>query len=55
MNKCRYHASIVVEPHVNVNPPFSVSELPKGKYAVVYFKGSPEETINAQLGIYSDW
>tara|TARA_B100000700_G_scaffold113226_1_gene127309 strand:- start:349 stop:615 length:267 start_codon:yes stop_codon:yes gene_type:complete len=45
----------VVGENVSIKPPFSPSEIPKGKYAVVYFKGSPEETIQAQLGIYSDW
>jgi AraC family transcriptional regulator len=55
IDKCRYSASIAIGNSVKVNPPFSSSEIPKGKYAVVYFKGSPEETIKAQLSIYSDW
>ncbi|WP_151172747.1 AraC family transcriptional regulator [Pseudoalteromonas ruthenica] len=54
-DRCRYSASIVVGENVSIKPPFSPSEIPKGKYAVAYFKGSPEETIQAQLGIYSDW
>lgn len=53
--KCRYTASVVIGEKVQVKPPFSLSEIPKGKYAVLYFKGSPEETIKAQLSIYSDW
>lgn len=55
IDKCRYMASIVVGDKMQVNEPFTVSEIPKGRYAVLYFKGSPEETINAQLGIYTDW
>lgn len=55
IDKCRYSASVVIGENVQVLPPFSLSEIPKGKYAVLYFKGSPEETIKAQLGIYSDW
>lgn len=55
VDKCRYTASIVVGEDVQVKSPFSLSEIPKGKYAVLYFKGSPEETIKAQLSIYSDW
>ena len=55
IDKCRYTASVVIGDNVQVKAPFSESEIPKGKYAVLYFKGSPEETINAQLSIYSDW
>ena len=55
VDKCRYTASVVIGEDVQVNSPFSLSEIPKGKYAVLYFKGSPEETIKAQLSIYSDW
>lgn len=55
IDKCRYSASIVINSGIQVNPPFTLSEIPKGKYAVLYFKGSPEETIKAQLSIYSDW
>lgn len=55
IDKCRYTASVVIGEDVKVKLPFSESEIPKGKYAVLYFKGSPEETIKAQLGIYSDW
>ncbi|MEL0638235.1 GyrI-like domain-containing protein [Marinomonas sp. TI.3.20] len=55
VDKCRYTASVVIGEDVQVKPPFSLSEIPKGKYAVRYFKGNPEETIKAQLSIYSDW
>ena len=55
VDKCRYTASVVISEDVQVKSPFLVSEIPKGKYAVLYFKGSPEETIKAQLSIYSDW
>lgn len=55
IDKCRYDASIVISNDMPVNLPFKVSEIPAGKYAVLYYKGSPEETLNAQLSIYSDW
>jgi AraC family transcriptional regulator len=55
IEKCRYNASVVIGEHLQVRSPFVLSEIPKGKYAVLYFKGSPEETIKAQLSIYSDW
>lgn len=55
VDKCRYTASVVIDENIQVKPPFSLAEIPKGKYAVLYFKGSPEETIKAQLSIYSDW
>lgn len=54
-NKCRYEASIVIDDSIAVEQPFQKSIIPAGKYAVLYFKGKPEELINAQLGIYSDW
>jgi len=54
-DKCRYDAAIVIGSNIEVNPPFTTSEIPKGKYAVLYFKGIPEDTIKAQLGLYSDW
>ncbi|WP_439136064.1 AraC family transcriptional regulator [Pseudomaricurvus sp.] len=55
VDKCRYMASVVIGEGVQVKRPFLLSEIPKGKYAVLYYKGSPEEAIKAQLGVYSDW
>ncbi len=55
IDKCRYEASIVIASEVQVNPPFKTSEIPAGKYAVLYYKGSPEDTLKAQMSIYSDW
>ncbi|MBL4797563.1 MAG: AraC family transcriptional regulator [Oleispira sp.] len=55
IDKCRYDASIVIPSDMQVNLPFKLAEIPKGKYAVLYYKGSPEETLKAQLSIYSDW
>ena len=55
IDKCRYDASIVIEDDMPVNLPFETSEIPAGKYAVLYYKGSPEETLKAQMSIYSDW
>jgi AraC family transcriptional regulator len=55
VDRCRYSASVVVGEDVHIQLPFSQSEIPKGKYAILYFKGSPEETIKAKLSIYSDW
>jgi AraC family transcriptional regulator len=54
-DKCRYDASIVIGDDIKVNSPFVSSVIPKGKYAVLYYKGLPEEAINAQLSLYSDW
>lgn len=55
IDKCRYDAAIVIETDMPVNLPFATSEIPAGKYAVLYYKGSPEETLKAQMSIYSDW
>ncbi len=55
VNKCRYTAAIVIPESLQVPEPFSSAEIPAGKYAVLYFKGTPEETLAAQLGLYSEW
>ena len=55
MDKCRYDASIIIPDDMPVNLPFKESEIPAGKFAVLYYKGSPEETLKAQMSIYSDW
>lgn len=55
IEKCRYHASIVIPESMPINLPFKESEIPAGQYAVLYYKGSPDETLQAQMSIYSDW
>ncbi len=55
VDKCRYTAAIVTPESLEVAKPFSAAEIPAGKYAVLYFKGTPEQTLEAQLGIYSEW
>jgi AraC family transcriptional regulator len=55
VEKCRYEASIIIDDDIAVVSPFMVSEIPQGKYAVLYYKGSPEDTLQAQLSIYSEW
>ena len=55
IDKCRYDASIVIDDDMPVNLPFKCSEIPAGQYAVLYYKGSPDETLKAQMSIYSDW
>lgn len=55
IDKCRYDASIVIDNDMPVNLPFKCSEIPAGQYAVLYYKGNPDETLKAQMSIYSDW
>lgn len=55
IDKCRYDASIVISDDMPINLPFKESEIPAGQYAVLYYKGSPDETLQAQMSIYSDW
>ncbi len=55
IDKCRYEAAVVISGDIAVNEPFGLSEIPAGQYAVCYFKGAPEQTIQAQLSIYSQW
>lgn len=55
LNKCRYNASIEINPEINVEEPFSVEMLPEGEYAVIYVKGSPEDITQAQMFLFSSW
>jgi AraC family transcriptional regulator len=54
VDKCRYDAAIVIGDSLDVKSPFTTTEILKGKY-VLYFKGSAEDTIKAQLSLYSDF
>ncbi|MEM7129768.1 MAG: GyrI-like domain-containing protein [Chloroflexota bacterium] len=53
--KCRYEAAIVIESDVQVSFPFTKSEIMAGQYAVLHYKGSPDETNSAQLSLYAHW
>jgi len=55
INKCRYDASIEIDNKVQVNEPFDVIDLPEGKYAVIYVKGSPDDITHAQRYLFSCW
>ncbi len=53
--KCRYDASIEITDDIKVAEPFSVVNLPKGDYAVIYVKGSAEDVNQAQMSLFSNW
>jgi len=53
--KCRYEASIEIDESVNVTKPFTVIDLPEGKYAVIYVKGSTNDITQAQKYLFSCW
>ena len=55
IEKCRYEASIVVGPNVNIAGPFFKQVIPTGKYAVAHFKGAPDETTKFHISLYSNW
>lgn len=55
VQRCRYDAAIVIPKDLEVREPFKSSTIPAGKYAVLYFKGAPEDTAKAQMGLYSHW
>ncbi len=55
VEKCRYEASLVIPPDVQVNAPFGRSSIPAGKYARVYYKGAAEDTSQAHLTIFNTW
>lgn len=55
IEKCRYEASIVVGPNVNIAGPFFKLVIPAGKYAVAHFKGAPNETTQFHISLYANW
>lgn len=55
IGKCRYEASIVVNPDAIIAGPFFKQIIPAGKYAVARFRGAPEDTANFHVALYSTW
>jgi len=53
--KCRYEASIVAGPNVNIAGPFFKLVMPAGKYVVAHFKGAPDATTEFHISLYSNW
>ena len=54
-DKCRYDAAIVVGPQVEVTPPYAQSVIPRGKYAVAYYKDDAEKISNFITELCSHW
>ncbi|MGB0848900.1 MAG: AraC family transcriptional regulator [Thiolinea sp.] len=55
LDKCRYEAAVVIDSELVVNPPFKKALIPGGRYAVLYYKGAPDETNQAHMSLYGDW
>lgn len=53
IEKCRYDASIEIEPDIDVKSPFFKTSIPSGKYAVVHYKGPVGYDINIYRDLYS--
>jgi AraC family transcriptional regulator len=54
-DKCRYDAAIVISPEIKVNPPFMLSSMPSGDYAVAYFKDDAEKISGFMNSLYCEW
>lgn len=54
-DKCRYKASIVINPELNVSSPFEQSTIPAGKYAIAYYKDDAEKISSFMTELYSNW
>jgi AraC family transcriptional regulator len=54
-DKCRYEAAVVVEPEIDVMPPYMRSVIPGGKYAVAYYKDDAEKINNFVTELCSHW
>lgn len=53
--KCRYDASIEVPEGLQVKAPFSVSNIPQGRYAIAYYKGAGDKVSDFYMELYSGW
>ncbi|MGD8926231.1 MAG: GyrI-like domain-containing protein [Thioalkalispiraceae bacterium] len=53
--KCRYDASIVVDPDVSVAEPYRKSTIPGGKYAIAYFKDDASKINQFMTEFCSHW
>ena len=54
-DKCRYDAAIVINPEVEVAPPFARSVIPGGKYAIAYYKDDADKISNFMTELCSQW
>lgn len=54
-DKCRYDAAIIINPDVEVEPPYIRSKMPAGKYAVAYFKDDADKINNFMTELCSKW
>ncbi|AOU99499.1 AraC family transcriptional regulator [Acidihalobacter yilgarnensis] len=55
MARCRYEAAVVIVPGVRVESPFTKATIAAGRYAVMHFRGTPEDTLKAELRLFADW
>lgn len=54
-SKCRYDASIVVNPNIEISPPYKQSLIPAGKYAIAYYKDDAAKINNFMTELCSHW
>jgi len=54
-DKCRYDASIVVNPDVKVSAPYGKSVIPSGKYAIAYYIDTSDKISNFMTELCSQW
>ena len=54
-DKCRYDASIVINPDMIVSAPYRQSVIPSGKYAMAYYKDEGEKINNFMTELCSNW
>jgi len=53
--KCRYNASIEIDPGIEVATPYTKSSIPSGKYAIAYYKGDGDKVSHFYMELYSAW
>ncbi len=55
VDKCRYDATVEIDPSLTVAAPFATQLIPAGKYGVAYYKGDGDKVGNFYMELYSKW
>lgn len=55
LDKCRYDAAVVIGENWIVPKQFKTDKIPKGKYAVLYYKGDNELNASPHLWLLGEW
>jgi AraC family transcriptional regulator len=55
LDKCRYDAAIVVDPEIEILPPYTRSAIPAGRYAIFHYKDDAGKINHFMTELCSHW